>query len=76
MRLLIKHKKNRTYFKNREGVKNDVYEKKENFKDFLRSFKFYKYEKFLKKKYLRKKGINNYLSTKSIPGYLTLFFKI
>ena len=53
--IINKHKKNRTYFKNREGVKNDVYEKKENFKDFLRSFKFYKYMKNFEKKYLRKK---------------------
>ena len=30
--IINKHKKNRTYFKNREGVKDDVYEKKENFK--------------------------------------------
>ena len=37
-----------------EGFENDVYEKKENFKDFLRSFKIYKYMKNFEKKYLRK----------------------
>ena len=52
--IINKHKKNRTYFKNREGVKNDVYEKKERFKDFLRSFKIYKHMKNFEKKYLRK----------------------
>tara|TARA_A100001011_G_scaffold397069_1_gene496924 strand:+ start:40 stop:894 length:855 start_codon:yes stop_codon:yes gene_type:complete len=52
--IINKHKKNRTYFKNREGVKNDVYEKKESFKDFLRSFKIYKHMKNFEKKYLRK----------------------
>ena len=52
--IINKDKKNRTYFKNREGIKGDVDEKKENFKDFLRSFKFYKFMKNFEKKYIRK----------------------
>ena len=52
--IINKDKKNRTYFKNREGIKGDVDEKKENFKDFLRSFKFYKFMKSFEKKYIRR----------------------
>ena len=52
--IINKDKKNRTYFKNREGIKGDVDEKKENFKDFLRSFKFYKFMKNFEKKYIRR----------------------
>ena len=52
--IIDKHKKNRTYFKNREGINNDADEKKENFKDFLRSFKFYKFIKSIEKKYIRR----------------------
>ena len=52
--IINKHKKNRTYFKNRSGVKDDAYEKKENFKDFLRGFKFYKFIKNFEKKYIRR----------------------
>ena len=39
--VLSKHKKNRTFFKSRIGIKNDADEKKEYFKNFIRSFKFY-----------------------------------
>ena len=52
--IINKHKKNRTYFKSREGIKNDAYEKRENLKDFFRGFKFYKFMKNFEKKYLRK----------------------
>ncbi len=52
--IINKHKKNRTYFKSREGIKNDAYEKRENLKDFFRRFKFYKFMKNFEKKYLRK----------------------
>lgn len=45
--------KNRTYFKNRFGFKNEVEEKKENIKVFLRKFSFYKKIKNFEKKYLR-----------------------
>ncbi len=47
--------KNKTYFKNRAGYINDVSEKNEKFKNFLRSFKFYQKIKSFEKKYLRKK---------------------
>ena len=46
-------KKNTTAFKNRHGEKNDVYVKKEFFKNFLRNFVFYQNMKNLEKKYLR-----------------------
>jgi len=49
-----KYKKNRTYYKNRVGVINDADENKENFKDFLRSFKFYQFIKNFEKKYIRR----------------------
>ena len=52
------HKKNKTYFKSRAGIKNDANEKKENFKDFLRSFKLYQSIKNFEKKYIRR-GKNN-----------------
>ena len=52
------HKKNKTYFKSRPGIKNDANEKKENFKDFLRSFKLYQSIKNFEKKYIRR-GKNN-----------------
>ncbi len=52
--IINKHKKNRTYFKNRVGVKGDAEENKENLKDFLRSFKLYKLMKNFEKKYIRK----------------------
>tara|TARA_Y100000590_G_scaffold443004_1_gene571858 strand:- start:1171 stop:2052 length:882 start_codon:yes stop_codon:yes gene_type:complete len=48
------HKKNRTYFKSRLGVKNDANEKKETFKNFIRKFKFYQLLKNFEKKYIRK----------------------
>jgi len=51
--------KNRTYFKSREGIKNDADEKKEYFKNFLRNFKFYKFLKDFEKKYIRKRKINS-----------------
>ena len=47
--------KNRTYFKNRFGFNNEIKEKKENIKNFLRKFSFYKKMKNFEKKYLRKK---------------------
>lgn len=49
------HKKNRTYFKARAGIKNDAVEKKEYVKNFIRKFKFYQFLKNLEKKYIRKK---------------------
>jgi len=48
------HIKNRTYFKERLGVKNDADEKKETFKNFIRKFKFYQLLKNFEKKYIRK----------------------
>ena len=50
-----KGKKNRTYFKNRFGFHNEIKEKKEYVKNFLRKFSFYKKMKNFDKKYLRKK---------------------
>jgi len=50
------NKKNKTYFKSRAGIKNDADEKKENFKNFLRSFKLYQSLKNFEKKYIRKKN--------------------
>ena len=50
---VIKIKKNTTAFKNRQGEENDVYVKKEFFKNFLRNFVFYQNMKKLEKKYLR-----------------------
>ena len=47
--------KNRTYFKNRLGFKNDISEKKDYIKNFLRKFTFYKKMKDFEKKYLRRK---------------------
>ena len=47
--------KNRTYFKNRFGFNNEIKEKKENIKNFLRKFSFYKKMKNFEKKYFRKK---------------------
>ena len=53
--IINKQKKNRTYFKNRAGIKNDADEKKEYLKDFLRNFKFYETLKKFEKKYIRRK---------------------
>ena len=53
--VLSKHKKNRTFFKGRKGIKNDADEKKEYFKDFMRSFKFYQLLKNFEKKYIRRR---------------------
>ena len=52
--IVSKHKKNRTFFKSRMGIKNDADEKKEYFKNFIRSFKFYQLLKNFKKKYIRR----------------------
>jgi len=52
--IINKHKKNRTYFKNRDGIRDDADEKRENLKDFFRSFKFYKFMKNFEKKYIRR----------------------
>jgi len=49
-----KHKKNRTFFKSRKGIKDDADEKKEYFKNFLRNFKFYQLLKNFEKKYIRR----------------------
>ena len=46
--------KSRTYFKSRFGIKNDADEEKESFKNFIRSFKFYKLIKEFEKKYIRR----------------------
>ena len=53
--VLSKHKKNRTFFKGRKGIKNDADEKKEYFKNFMRSFKFYQLLKNFEKKYIRRR---------------------
>ena len=50
-----KDQKNRTYFKNRLGFENEIKEKKDYIKGFLRKFSFYKKLKSFEKKYLRKK---------------------
>lgn len=50
------HLKNKTYFKNRYGIIDDVDIKNEKFKNILRNLKIYKFLKKLEKKYLRKKG--------------------
>ena len=47
--------KNRTHFKNRFGFNNEIKEKKEHIKNFLRKFSLYKKMKNFEKKYLRKK---------------------
>ena len=47
--------KNKTYFKNRFGFNNEIKEKKEHIKIFLRKFSLYKKMKNFEKKYLRKK---------------------
>ena len=49
-----KNKKNRTYFKSRFGFNNEIKEKKEYIKAFLRKFSFYKKLKDFEKKYLRR----------------------
>ena len=53
--ILNKDQKNRTYFKNRLGFKNEIEEKKDYIKNFLRKFSFYKRMKNFEKKYLRRK---------------------
>ncbi len=53
--ILSEDQKNRTYFKNRFGFKNEIEEKKDYIKNFLRGFSFYKKMKNFEKKYLRKK---------------------
>ena len=52
--IFSKHKKNRTFFKSRKGIKDDADEKKEYFKNFLRNFKFYQLLKNFEKKYIRR----------------------
>ena len=47
--------KNKTYFKDRNGFENETSNQNEKIKNYLRKFKFYKYLKYLEKKYLRKK---------------------
>ena len=47
--------KNRTHFKNRFGFNNEIKEKREHVKNFLRKFSLYKKMKNFEKKYLRKK---------------------
>jgi len=53
--ILNNQKKNKTYFKNRAGYINDISEKSEKIKSFLRKFSFYEKIKNFEKKYLRKK---------------------
>ncbi len=53
--ILNRDQKNRTYFKNRLGFNNEIIEKKEYIKNFLRKFSFYKKIKNFEKKYLRKR---------------------
>ena len=47
--------KNKTYFKDRQGFQNEVFEKNEIIKNFFRKFKFYENLKRLEKKFFRKK---------------------
>jgi len=47
------HRKNRTEFKNRAGIENDVLIKKEYIKKIFRSLKFYQAIKNFEKKYIR-----------------------
>ncbi len=47
--------KNKTYFKNRFGHKNETSYKKENIKNFFRKLKIYQVLKNLEKKYFRKR---------------------
>ena len=49
------HLKNKTYFKNRSVIVDDVESKNEKFKNILRNLKIYKYLKKFEKKFLRKK---------------------
>jgi len=49
------NKKNKTYFKSRWGFNNEIYEKKEYIKDYLRKFSLYQKLKKIEKKYLRRK---------------------
>jgi len=51
--IINKHKKNRTFFKNRIGLKEEVFEKKEFLKNILRKSNFYNYLKKIEKKYIR-----------------------
>ena len=50
------HLKNKTYFKNRSGIVDDVESKNEKFKNILKNLKIYKSLKRFEKKYLRKKN--------------------
>ena len=47
--------KNTTKFKNRAGIENDIFEKSEKFKNFIRNFKIYKFIKNFEKKFIRRK---------------------
>ena len=51
--IINKYKKNRTFFKNRIGFKEEVFEKKEFLKNILRKSNFYNYLKKIEKKYIR-----------------------
>ena len=51
--IINRHKKNRTFFKNRIGFKDEVFEKKEFLKNILRKSNFYNYLKKIEKKYIR-----------------------
>ena len=53
--ILDSDQKNRTYFKNRSGFQNEIHEKKDFLKKFLRRFSIYKKIKDFEKKYIRKK---------------------
>ena len=53
--ILNEDQKNRTYFKNRVGFKNEISESKDYIKNFLRKFTLYKKMKEFEKKFLRRK---------------------
>ncbi len=53
--ILNEDQKNRTYFKNRVGFKNEISENKDYIKNFLRKFTLYKKMKEFEKKFLRRK---------------------
>jgi Rps23 Pro-64 3,4-dihydroxylase Tpa1-like proline 4-hydroxylase len=48
--------KNKTYFEDRFGFKNETNNDTKSFKNYFRRFKFYKIMKSIEKKYLRKKN--------------------
>ena len=73
--IINKYKKNRTFFKNRIGFKEEVFEKKEFLKNILRKSNFYNYLKKIEKKYIRTGNSINGLNSK-IFNYFGYFYLI